>query len=369
MNSCTWGTSLQDFFFQTWEKCRGHIYDNTWAETVKDTFLTIYVHSTLISLPPQKLKFENHLLHFELLYRDVINDERKDDDPLMHLKSKIKDVGLSSFRLYNKKDHRFENLTEDEYEAFLNLKSSKNMIIQKADKGNSFVVIDRLKYVHKMEELLSDRSKFVKIEFNSKHTVNQDIRHLLDMELEIKSCLDNLLNKNYLSKDDYKYLKPCGSKPGIMYGLCKIHKGTTINNSVAPFWPILSAIGTCNYNIAKFFVPMFKQFIINEYTVKNYFSFCKGIIDQDPNLFMASFNILWLFTNIPLDETINICVDLVFHKKKKVKGMLKQHFKQLLTLSVKSFRFLFNDVYYKQVDGVAMGSPLGPTFVFSLLWT
>ena len=41
--------------------------------------------------------------------------------------------------------------------------------------------------------------------------------------------------------------------------------------------------------------------------------------------------------------------------------MLKRHFKQLLTLSVKSSCFLFNDVYYKQVNGVAMGSPLGPT--------
>ena len=41
--------------------------------------------------------------------------------------------------------------------------------------------------------------------------------------------------------------------------------------------------------------------------------------------------------------------------------MLKRHFKQLLTLSVKLSCFLLNDVYYKQVDGVAMGSPLGPT--------
>ena len=67
-----------------------------------------------------------------------------------------------------------------------------------------------------MEELLSDRSKFVKIEFNSKHTVNQDVRRLLDMKLEIISCLDDLLNKMYLSKDDYKYLKPRGNKPGII---------------------------------------------------------------------------------------------------------------------------------------------------------
>ena len=138
--------------------------------------------------------------------------------------------------MYNKKDHRFENLTEDEYEAFLDLKSNKNTIIQKADKRNSVVVIDGLKNVHKMEKLLSDCSKFVKIEFNSKHTVNQNVRHLLEMELEIKSCLGNLLNKNYLSKDDYKYLKPCGSKPGIMYGLCKIHKCTTVNDLVSPFY-------------------------------------------------------------------------------------------------------------------------------------
>ena len=105
------------------------------------------------------------------------------------------------------------------------------------------------------------------------------------MELEIKSCLDNLLNKNYLSKDDYKYLKPCGSKPGIMYGLCKIHKGTTVNDPVPPFRPILSAIGTFNYNLAKFFVPILKQFTIKKYTVKDSFSFCKEILDQDPNLF------------------------------------------------------------------------------------
>ena len=74
-----------------------------------------------------------------------------------------------------------------------------------------------------MEKLVSDCSKFVKVVFNWKHTVNQDIRHLLDMDLEIKSCLDDYLNKNYLSEDDYKYLKPCGSKPGIEYGLCKTH--------------------------------------------------------------------------------------------------------------------------------------------------
>ena len=92
--------------------------------------------------------------------------------------------------------------------------------------------------------------------------------------------------------------------------------------------------GTATYNLAKFFVPILKDFTVNEYTVRDSFSFCKEIKDQDSTLFMASFDIQSLFTNIPLDETINICVDRAFQNKKKVKGLLKRHFKQLLTLVV-----------------------------------
>ena len=57
------------------------------------------------------------------------------------------------------------------------------------------------------------------------------------MESKIKFSLDDLLGKNYLSKDDCKYLKPCGSKQGIMYELCKIRKGTTVNDPLPLFRP------------------------------------------------------------------------------------------------------------------------------------
>ena len=48
--------------------------------------------------------------------------------------------------------------------------------------------------------------------------------------------------------------------------------------------------------------------------------------------------------------------------------MLKRHFKQLLTLTVKSSCIVFNNVYYRQIDGVALGSPLVPTFA-NLFWS
>ena len=76
---------------------------------------------------------------------------------------------------------------------------------------------------------------------------------------------------------------------------------------------------------------------------------------------MASFDIDSLFTNVPLDETIDICVKKLFGRKRKFEGFTKEQFKKLLSLAVKNSCFLFNGEYYEQVDGVAMGSPLGPT--------
>ena len=74
-----------------------------------------------------------------VLFRKIY-DENQRNESILHLKSKIKDVGLSSFRLYNKKDHHIENLFEEEYEAFLWLSKNDDIIIQKADKSNTVVL-------------------------------------------------------------------------------------------------------------------------------------------------------------------------------------------------------------------------------------
>ena len=82
---------------------------------------------------------------------------------------------------------------------------------------------------------------------------------------------------------------------------------------------------------------------------------------------MASLDVESLFTNIPLDETIDIITEKVFEKKRKVKGISKHDFKRLLEISTKGTVFFFNGSYYKQRDGVAMGSPLGPALANAFL--
>ena len=137
-----------------------------------------------------------------------------------------------------------------------------------------------------------------------------------------------------------------------------------------PFRPILSAIGTVSYNLAKFLVPILEPITTNEYVCRDSFSFAAEVRNQDPDLFMASFDVDSLFTNIPLDETIDICVKNLFGKKRKVKGLNKSEFKSVLEFAVKDNLIFFNGKYYIQVDGVAMGSPLGPTLanIFLCHW-
>lgn len=128
-------------------------------------------------------------------------------------------------------------------------------------------------------------------------------------------------------------------------------------NGLIPLRPILSVIGTCSYNLEKLFVPIIKEFTVNEYKVKDPSHFQMNLVTKR----LTWFDIKSLFTNIPLDETIKICLELLFYKKRKVKGIMKKQVKELPTYPVKSSTFTLNDVCYKQIDGVAMVSSLGTT--------
>ena len=67
---------------------------------------------------------------------------------------------MSSYSVYNKSNHKLENLTSKEYIAFINLAENDYLIIQKADKGNNVVILNRQDYIEKMEEILSDKTFF-----------------------------------------------------------------------------------------------------------------------------------------------------------------------------------------------------------------
>ncbi len=88
---------------------------------------------------------------------------------------------------------------------------------------------------------------------------------------------------------------------GILYGLPKTHKAGN------PIRSIFSIINTFSYKLAKYFIPILEPLTSNRFTLKNSHDFVKEINKLEVNnTVMASFDVKSLFTDIPLDETIEI---------------------------------------------------------------
>ena len=73
---------------------------------------------------------------------------------------------------------------------------------------------------------------------------------------------------------------------------------------------------------------------------------------------MASFDIESLFTNILLQETIDLCVEKLFEDKSCIDGLSKDSFRQMLTVTMTESFISLDNEYYRPHDGVVMGSPL-----------
>ena len=78
-------------------------------------------------------------------------------------------------------------------------------------------------------------------------------------------------------------------------------------------------------------------------------------------LHMASYDITSLFTNIPPNETIDIICNIIFRDSQSYHNFTKETLRKALQLTCTNAPFLFNKQIFRQTDGVAMGSPLGPT--------
>ena len=161
------------------------------------------------------------------------------------------------------------------------------------------VLIDRVTYTNKMINIVNDTSKFIKLT-ESIRTISTRI------EDKINNYLRKLKNLDLLYAETYKQLCSTGPGPGILYGLPKIHKPNF--STSFQFRPIFAAYNTSPYNLAKYFVPLLSDLTVKEYSVKNSYSFVNDIkkITNADTLFMCSFDIENLYTNVPLQETINI---------------------------------------------------------------
>ena len=206
-----------------------------------------------------------------------------------------------------------------------------------------------------IKSLLSDNTKFTPLNIDQ----NKWLNYIVNLEKKLKKHFKTLEKDNKISEDKFKSICPIGTRPGILYGLPKVHK--TVINNIPQFRSILSAINTLVYKLAKYLVPILSPLTVNDYTVKDYLTFAKEVINFDHNLFMASLDVESLFANIPIDETIKNAVDDLFSSNMYRGKLFKTELYYLLKLAMSESSFIFDNILYKQIDGDAMVPPLGPT--------
>ena len=97
----------------------------------------------------------------------------------------------------------------------------------------------------------------------------------------------------------------------------------------------MSAINTRTYKLAKFLVPILKCLTSNEYIAKYSFDFTDNVDS--------------IFTKIPLEETINICINTIFENTGRIEDLSKIEFNELLILVTESY-FILNENLCQQVD-------------------
>nr|CAH8828540.1 unnamed protein product [Trichobilharzia regenti] len=204
-------------------------------------------------------------------------------------------------------------------------------------------------YKSKMMSILDDKSKF------SRDPSSEDIQLL---QGTVTANLLKLHGLNAISKDKLDSLKPSDCKFPHMYGLPKIHKP---NN---PLRPILSMCKSPTHKLAKWLVellnPVKTQFC--KYVLKDTFELVDVLDDSNINIMnknMYSFDVNSLFTNVPLIKTVDILCDYISTNNFFIPFPIS-YLKDLLLLCTNNVRFTFEGDCFRQVDGVAMGSPLGP---------
>ena len=75
---------------------------------------------------------------------------------------------------------------------------------------------------------------------------------------------------------------------------------------------------------------------------------------------LVSFDVISLFTNVPLKRTVNVILDRIYEDNVIETKLKKSTLKKLILDCCTKTTFSFNNKRNNQMDGVCMGSSLGP---------
>ena len=309
---------------------------------------------------------------------EVFHDSTYEDDSIVKEKSSFipisKDKHLNE--IVSKIEHteplrvKFkDNLKPSERNALNELKAYKDIVMKKADKGNTLVVMDTEFYRDKLA--LQD------------HLLQQTYRKVKESEtIRVKRNMNELLNKHKhcLTSKEMKYITDFEWHHSNFYVLPKIHKNKTIIEKVnetdnvylhmeTPMdlkaRPIISGTNSHTNRLSEILekiltplVPHLKSYVNDDYDMLRKLP---RNVDCDSDLY--SFDVVSLYTNISHElgiEALSYWYDKL--RDNIPRRFTKEFILQSCSFVLKNNYFQFNDEFWHQLIGTAMGTKFAPPY-------
>lgn len=221
---------------------------------------------------------------------------------------------------------------------------NQNIVLSKADKGNCLVILNKDDYIQKVESFLLENN----FTLLTNNPFNSFVRRSHNLIKHFSSFLEEVNAPKTLIHNNPNMPR--------LYGLPKIHKENI------PIRPVVSFTNTPISVLASFIHHLILN--LTDFTPKNGVSNTLDLIHKLDNIqlpnnyLLVSYDVTNLFTTVPKAEAVEIVGNLLRSKnldEDKIINILS-----LLNLCLSQNFFSFNNKYYQQPDGLAMGSCLSP---------
>lgn len=181
------------------------------------------------------------------------------------------------------------NLSKEELIALRSLNQNEDIVVLKADKGGATIILDREDYRKKMLDHLHNSGSYKKLAKNPLKKISKTVAHAIKSSSSVGALSRKLVESNPIA-------------PRI-YGVPKIHK------EGVPLRPIVNTIGDPTYLLAKFLALKLKPLVgRTDSFVKDSASFIRDLEDirLDPVDILVSFDVVSLYTSIPIREAMEV---------------------------------------------------------------
>ena len=263
------------------------------------------------------------------------------------------------------------NLPPREQEALKELKravSSGQIVIKKADKGGGVCVMNMVDYIAEMTSQLTAKTNTGDGEIQFYVPAQQK-----DLGAQVKRVNDLVEfghSKGFISDDDKTAMRLQTPKGGRLYGQPKVHKGIKPGAKIPPCRPIISNSGSNTEKISSYIDHFAKAEV---FKLPSYIEDTPHILrvfeqenqkgPQPKNSFPVTVDVVGLYTNIPTfgpEGGIQAFSGAMNRRENQSTPTwyLLNLLKEVLSQNI----FEFNDKFYRQVVGTAMGTAVAPTY-------